>query len=169
MHGCPYHLDEGLVTGLMAAEEQGDKLSEDDIIANSMLAMSGGQETTSILIGNSVLTLLRHPEQLRKLQADPALIPAAIEELLRFESPIQYTARLAPDDMEIGGQADPQAAGGDGGDRRGEPRPRALPRPGHAWTSTARTTGISPSGGRRTSASARRWRGWRGRSPWRRC
>jgi pimeloyl-[acyl-carrier protein] synthase len=104
MHGCPYHLNEGLVTGLMAAEEHGDKLSEGDIIANSMLAMSGGQETTSILIGNSVLTLLRNPEQLRELQANPALIPAAIEELLRYESPIQYTARLAPEDMEIGGR-----------------------------------------------------------------
>ena len=71
MHGCPYHLNDGLVTGLMAAEEQGDKLSEDDIIANSMLTMSGGQETTSILIGNSVLTLLRNPDQLRMLHADP--------------------------------------------------------------------------------------------------
>jgi pimeloyl-[acyl-carrier protein] synthase len=104
MHGCPYHLNDGLVTGLMAAEEQGDTLSEDDIIANSMLAMSGGQETTSILIGNSVLTLLRNPDQLRMLQVDPSLIPAAIEEVLRFESPIQYTARLAPHDMELGGQ-----------------------------------------------------------------
>ena len=104
MHECPHTLKDGLVTGLMAAEEQGDKLSEDDVIANSILTMAGGQETTTNLIGNGLLTLLRNPAQMRELQANPALIPAAIEELLRFESPIQYTARLAPDDMEIGGQ-----------------------------------------------------------------
>lgn len=104
IRGCPHLLNEGLVTGLLAAEDRGDRLSEEDVIANSLLTMSGGQETTSILIGNSVLTLLRNPDQLRMLQADPSLIPAAIEEVLRFESPIQYTARVASDDMEIGGQ-----------------------------------------------------------------
>ncbi len=104
MHACPHSLKDGLVTGLMGAEEAGDRLSEDDVIANSILTMAGGQETTTNLIGNGLLTLLRNPDQLRMLQADPSLIPAAIEELLRFESPIQYTARLAPDDMEIGGQ-----------------------------------------------------------------
>jgi cytochrome P450 len=104
MHECPHSLKDGLVTGLMAAEEHGDKLSEDDVIANSILTMAGGQETTTNLIGNGLLTLLRNPEQLRELQANPALIPAAIEELLRYESPIQYTARLAPEDMEIGGR-----------------------------------------------------------------
>lgn len=104
MRGCPYHLSDGLVTGLMAAEERGDRLSEEEVIANSILTMSGGQETTAILIGNSMLTLLRHPDQLRLLQVDPSLIPAAVEEVLRFESPIQYTARLAPDDIELGGQ-----------------------------------------------------------------
>ena len=104
IHGCPHHLHEGLVTGLLAAEDQGDKLSEEDVIANILLMMSGGQETTSILIANSALTLLRNPDQLRMLQVDPSLVPAAIEEVLRFESPIQYTARLAPEDMELGGQ-----------------------------------------------------------------
>ncbi len=104
IRGCPHHLNEGLVTGLLAAEDRGDTLSEEDVIANVMLTMSGGQETTSILIANSVLALLRNPDQLRMLQADPSMIPAAIEEVLRFESPIQYTARLAPEDMELGGQ-----------------------------------------------------------------
>jgi cytochrome P450 len=104
IRGCPHHLNEGLVTGLLAAEDRGDKLSEEDVIANSLLTMSGGQETTSILIGNSALTILRNPDQLRMLRADPSLIPAAIEEVLRFESPIQYTARLAAEDIELGGQ-----------------------------------------------------------------
>ena len=105
MHGCPHHLKDGLVSGLMAAEEGGDRLSEEDVIANSILTMAGGQETTTNLIGNGLLTLLRHPTQLRALRENPALIPAAIEELLRYESPIQYTARLAPQNMEMGGKA----------------------------------------------------------------
>lgn len=104
LRGCPHHLNEGLVTGLAAAEDRGDRLTEDEVIANSLLNMTGGQETTSILIAMSVLTLLRHPEQLRLLHEDPALIPAAVEEVLRFESPIQYTARVVPEDMEFGGQ-----------------------------------------------------------------
>jgi cytochrome P450 len=63
----------------------------------------GGQETTSNLIGNGLLTLLRHPEEADRLRADPSLIPSAVEELLRYESPSQHTARLAPDDVELGG------------------------------------------------------------------
>lgn len=98
------HRHEGLIDGLMTANEQGDRLSEDEVIANSILTMTGGQETTTNLIGNGLLALLRHPDQLRMLQDDPSLIPAAVEELLRYESPVQYTARLAPEDMVIGGQ-----------------------------------------------------------------
>lgn len=98
---CPH---EGLVNGLMTADDRGDRLSEDEVIANSILTMAGGQETTTNLIGNGLLTLLRNPDQFQRLREDPSLIPAAIEELLRYESPIQYTARLAPADMELGGQ-----------------------------------------------------------------
>jgi len=66
--------------------------------------MVGGQETTTNLIGNGVLTLLRHPAELVRLRDDPSLIAPAIEELLRFESPSQHTARLAPEDTVLGGQ-----------------------------------------------------------------
>jgi pimeloyl-[acyl-carrier protein] synthase len=104
IHACPHSLNDGLITAFMSADDNGDKLSEEDVIANTILTMAGGQETTTNLIGNGLLTLLRNPDQLRMLQEDPSLIPTAIEELLRFESPIQYTARLAPEDMEIGGQ-----------------------------------------------------------------
>ena len=95
---------EGLVNSLKNAEVDGDRLSEAEVLANCIITMVGGQETTTNLIGNGVLSLLRHPDQLEKLRANPSLIPSAVEELLRFESPTQYTARLAPEDLELGGR-----------------------------------------------------------------
>jgi cytochrome P450 len=73
-------------------------------VANLIVTMVGGQETTTNLIGNGLLTLLRHPDQLERLRADYSLIPSAVEELLRYESPSQHTARLAPDDVMLGGK-----------------------------------------------------------------
>src|SRR2546423_1550057 len=95
---------EGLVNSLKNAEMQGDRLTEDEVIANCIITMVGGQETTTNLIGNGVLALLRNPVELEKLRANPALIPTAVEELLRFESPTQYTGRIAAHDVEIGGK-----------------------------------------------------------------
>jgi len=95
---------DGLINTLVTARVDGDRLSEDDVIANIVVTMVGGQETTTNLIGNGLLALLRQPSELERLRADPALMPSAIEELLRFESPSQHTARLAPDDVELGGQ-----------------------------------------------------------------
>jgi cytochrome P450 len=95
---------DGLVCSLRDAKVEGDSLSEEEVIANCIVTMVGGQETTTNLIGNGVLTLLRHPEQLDKLRANPDLIPSAIEEMLRYESPSQHTARLAPEDTEMGGK-----------------------------------------------------------------
>ena len=95
---------DGLVNSLMQAEIAGDRLTEEEVIANSIITMVGGQETTPNLIGNGVLSLLRHPDQLAKLRDDLSLIPSAVEELLRFESPSQQTARLAPVEVELGGR-----------------------------------------------------------------
>src|SRR5205085_8690926 len=86
-----------LISAFVAAEHDGDRLTEEEIIANLIVTMVGGQETTTNLIGNGVLTLLRHPDQLEKLRTEPELVPSAVEELLRYESPSQHTARLAPD------------------------------------------------------------------------
>ena len=94
----------GLVSALMNAEIEGDRLSEDEVIANCIVTMVGGQETTTNLIGNGVLSLVRNPEELARLRRDPSLVPSAVEELLRYESPSQHTARLAPDDVELGGR-----------------------------------------------------------------
>jgi cytochrome P450 len=95
---------EGLVNALTMAELDGDRLSEDEIVANLIVTMVGGMETTTNLIGNGVLALLRHPVEMKRLRDDPALMPSAIEELLRYESPSQHTARLAADDVELGGR-----------------------------------------------------------------
>ena len=94
----------GLVSSLMSAEIQGDRLTEEEVIANCIVTMVGGQETTTNLIGNGVLSLLRNPDQLEKLRNDLSLIPSAVEEMLRYESPSQHTARLAPEDTILGGR-----------------------------------------------------------------
>jgi len=98
------HPSEGLINALLTAEIDGDHLSEEEVVANTIVTMVGGQETTTNLIGNGILTLLRHPDQLEKLKEDLSLIPSAVEELLRYESPSQHTARLAPDDVMLGGK-----------------------------------------------------------------
>nr|BBH95687.1 cytochrome P-450 like protein [Thermogemmatispora argillosa] len=98
------HPREGLIHAFLTAEIDGDRLSEEEVIANTIITMVGGQETTTNLIGNGVLSLLRHPDQLALLRADLSLIPSAVEELLRYESPSQHTARLAPEDTELGGK-----------------------------------------------------------------
>lgn len=95
---------EGLVHALMTSEKDGDRLTEDEVIATCIITMTGGQETTTNLIGNGLLTLLKNPQEFARLQADPSLMPSAIEELLRYESPIQHTGRLALEDMELGGK-----------------------------------------------------------------
>ncbi|HEY6537983.1 MAG TPA: cytochrome P450, partial [Candidatus Dormibacteraeota bacterium] len=94
----------GLIHGLAAATVDGERLTEEEVVANLIITMVGGQETTTNLIGNGLLTLLRWPDQLARLREDPSLFPAAVEELLRFESPSQHTARLAPADGELGGK-----------------------------------------------------------------
>lgn len=98
------HPRDGLVHSLMTAEINGDRLSEEEVVANSIVTMVGGQETTTNLIGNGVLSLLRNPHELERLRANMSLIPSAVEELLRYESPSQHTARLAPADVELGGK-----------------------------------------------------------------
>jgi pimeloyl-[acyl-carrier protein] synthase len=96
------HPSEGLIYSLMTAEVDGGRLTEEEVIANSILTMIGGQETTTNLIGNGLLSLLRYPQEMALLINDLALIPSAVEELLRYESPVQHTARIAPEDVILG-------------------------------------------------------------------
>jgi cytochrome P450 len=95
---------DGLIHVLMTSEVDGDRLNDQEVVANCIVTMVGGLETTTNLIGNGILSLLRNPDQLARLRAEPDLMPAAVEELLRYESPSQHTGRLAPDDVVLGGQ-----------------------------------------------------------------
>lgn len=97
-------LRDGLVKSLVEAEVEGTRLTEDEVIANVIVTMVGGQETTTNLIGNGMLTLLRHPDKLAQLRDAPDLAETAIEELLRFESPSQHTGRIARSEVVLGGQ-----------------------------------------------------------------
>jgi hypothetical protein len=102
------HPTEGLINALATATVDGDRLSPEEVVANVIVTMVGGQETTTNLIGNGLLTLLRQPDQLERLRAHPKLLPSAIEELLRYESPSQVTARLAPAGAVLGGKPIPE-------------------------------------------------------------
>ena len=93
-----------LLSSLIAAEEQGDKLTEPELLSMCVLLFIAGHETTVNLIGNGLLALLRHPDQLRLLRDEPALIQSAVEELLRWDGPVQRTARLAHAEVEIDGR-----------------------------------------------------------------
>lgn len=90
------------MSGLIAAEGTDGKLSQDEIIATCILLLGAGQETTVDLIGNAALALLRHPDQLALLRANADVAPGAVEELLRYDSPVQMTARIAAEDLAIG-------------------------------------------------------------------
>jgi cytochrome P450 len=96
-----------LLSALIAAEEAGDKLNEQELLATCILLLIAGHETTVNLIGNGTLALLRHPDQLRRLRENPSLIGTAIEELLRFDGPVQRTARIPSEDLVIAGQKIP--------------------------------------------------------------
>jgi len=99
-----------LLSALIAAEEQGDKLSEPELVATCSLLLIAGHETTVNLIGNGVLALLRHPAELRALADDPALIQTGVEELLRFDGPVQRTGRMTMADVEIDGKPIPKGS-----------------------------------------------------------
>jgi len=92
-----------LTTQLLQAEEDGNKLSNDELYANIILLFGAGHETTVNLIGNGLLALFRNPDQLALLKARPELIGNAIEEFLRYDSSVQATGRAALEDVELGG------------------------------------------------------------------
>jgi cytochrome P450 len=96
-----------LLSALIAAEEEGDRLSESELLATALFLLVAGHETTVNLIGNGTLALLRHRDQLDRLRADPELDRNAVEELLRFDSPVMLTQRITLEEYEIGGTTIP--------------------------------------------------------------
>jgi pimeloyl-[acyl-carrier protein] synthase len=92
---------EDLLSAMIAAEDRGQQLSPAELVATCVLLLVAGHETTSSLIGNGVLALLAHPDQYARLAGDPSLVRSGVEELLRFDSPVQLTGRLAMKDLEI--------------------------------------------------------------------
>ena len=92
-----------VVSALARAEDDGGRLTEREMLNMLRLLLIAGNETTANLIGNGMLALLRHPEQLQRLRNDPGLIPAAVDELLRFDSPIQSDFRRVLADCEVNG------------------------------------------------------------------
>ncbi len=92
-----------IISALAQAQEEGDSLSEREMLTMLRLLLVAGNETTTNLIGNGMLALLEHPEQLRLLREDPSRIQAAVEELLRFDTPVQLDLRGVVDDCEVHG------------------------------------------------------------------
>jgi cytochrome P450 len=99
------HPTDDLISQLIAIEEEGDRLSEAELLAMMNILIFAGHETTSNLIGNGVLMLLDHPDQLAQLKADLRLVPSAVEELLRFNGPVTVPApRYATQEIDLAGQ-----------------------------------------------------------------
>jgi cytochrome P450 len=94
----------GFLMDLINARDEGDKLSDDELVATCILILFAGHETTTNLIGNATLLLLRHPEQLARLRSDPALIDSAIEEVLRYDGPTNALVRVVAEDHELHGK-----------------------------------------------------------------
>ncbi len=93
-----------MISALLAAEEEGDRLTHEELLSTLMLLLVAGNETTRNLIGNGMLALLKNPAQLQRLREHPELLDSAINELLRYDSPVQMDARNAIEDVEIGGK-----------------------------------------------------------------
>jgi cytochrome P450 len=98
-------LSDDLLSALIAAEDEGDTLTEEELTEQVSLLYLAGHETTVNLIGNAVLALLRHPDQMAALRRDPDLDAGAVEEFLRFDSPVQMSRRITLRELEFGGKA----------------------------------------------------------------
>ncbi len=103
MHERAAQPQDDLVSDMMALKKEGAPLTEGEISINLQGLLIGGNLTTTDLIGNAIYLLLKHPDQLAKLKADPTLINSTVEEVLRYESPVDITGRVAPREMEVGG------------------------------------------------------------------
>ena len=96
--------DDSILSALIAAEDEGDRLTSDEVVSTALLLLVAGFETTVNLIGNGTVALMGDPDSWDRLREDPAVVPVAIEEMLRYDSPVQLTSRIASEDVEVGGR-----------------------------------------------------------------
>jgi cytochrome P450 len=101
------HPADDLLSGLLSAEDEGDRLSQVELLDQVILLYIAGHETTVNLIGNATLALLRHPDQLAQLRSDAKLDAGAVEELLRYDSPVQFSRRITTADLDVDGTTIP--------------------------------------------------------------
>jgi cytochrome P450 len=97
------HPQDDLISALVQVKEAGERLTMDELISTCVLLLNAGHEATVNVIGNGLWALMQHPVQLQKLNRDPALIPSAVEELMRFDTPLQLFRRWVLEDMEYAG------------------------------------------------------------------
>jgi len=102
------HPREDLISIMVAAEERGDLATEEELVFSAMFTLLAGHETTMNMIGNGMLALLRNPDALARLKSDPSLIDSALDEFLRYDSPVQVTFRTALEDIEVAGRTVPR-------------------------------------------------------------
>ena len=160
----PGNPSQDVLTRLIQGEENGERLSEKELLHNCIFLLNAGHETTTNLIGNGLVALSDHPEQKQRLIAHPELIKTAIEEMLRYR---KLQPARQPHDRRAGRARRHRHAAGHAGDavhRRRQPRsPRNSPTLRRS-TSPAPRTATSPSAPARINAPAWRWRGWKARS-----
>lgn len=150
-----------LITSLLQSEEAGDRLSEEELFSMVILLVVTGHETALNLIGVGLLALLEHPPVLQRLRDEPALLPSAVEELVRYCTPVERaTPRFAAEDVLMDGQLI-RAATRSAWCWQERTETLASSKTPIRWTSRANPTGISALGRGSTTVLARRWVGWR--------
>ena len=150
-----------LLSGLVLAEENGQSLSDDELLAMVFLLLIAGHETTVNLIGNGMLALVEHPDQMQRLRCEPGLMKSAVEELLRFTSPVETgTERYCREDVTIAGVTIPRGSLVLAAIASANRDEKHFANPMNSISRASRIN-ISPSAWERTTAWARRWRGWR--------
>lgn len=107
---CRRHPGDNLLSDLVRAEEENQMLTADEVLSTALLILIGGAETTTNLLGNAILALLDHPEQLAQVQADVTLVSRVIEETLRYDAPVHWLPRQATQDVELSGTTVPAGA-----------------------------------------------------------
>ena len=155
-----------LLSGLVVGDDPAGRMDERELLATAGLLLVAGHETTVNLITNGTLTLLRHPDALERLRRAPDLVVPLVEEVLRYDPPVQFRTRTTVDDIDIAGVTIPKGASVVLAARLGQPRPGPFPRRRPVRSRIARTTNTSASAAASTTASAAPSAGPRRRSRW---